>query len=181
MGEARGQVPATGILTALLERALCRIGLVATLLIAAAVVGQAATQPPAPQLDQLGWMAGHWVRHGADGSSSEEFWLAPRARLMPGLNREVTRTGRSFFEFLRIEQREDGRIVYVASPGAGPATEFALTQLDGQRVTFENPAHDFPRSLTYWREGDTLNARAAGQERGVPRQLDYRWTLQRQP
>jgi hypothetical protein len=32
-----------------------------------------------------------------------------------------------------------------------------------QRATFENPQHDFPRKLTYWREGDTLNARAEGQ------------------
>lgn len=126
-------------------------------------------------------MAGHWVRHGADGSSSEEIWLAPRARLMPGLNRAVTVTGRSYFEFLRIEQREDGRIVYVASPGGGPSTEFALSQLEGQRATFANPAHDFPHTLTYWREGDTLHARAEGQERGEPRQLVYRWQLQRNP
>jgi hypothetical protein len=157
-------------------------GLLALLLVVAAPHVGPAAPPAVPQpLSQLAWMAGHWIRHGADGSSSEEIWLAPRARLMPGLNREVTRTGRSQFEFLRIEQREDGRIVYVASPGGGPPTEFALSQIEGQRATFENPTHDFPRTLSYWREGDTLHARAEGQERGVPRQLTYRWQLQRNP
>lgn len=164
-------------------RASNRLGclLLSALLLAAQNAGHAAPKNVAPPLEQLAWMAGHWVRVSAAGESSEEIWLSPRARLMPGLNREVTRSGRSFFEFLRIEQREDGRIVYVASPGGGPSTEFELTQLVDQRATFENPQHDFPRKLTYWREGDTLNARAEGMERGAPRQLDYRWTLQRQP
>ena len=182
MDEARREVSAAGLLTAMCARALRHAGLLALLLfVAAPRVGPAAPPAVLQPLSQLAWMTGHWVRHGDDGSTSEEIWLAPRARLMPGLNREVSAAGRSQFEFLRIEQREDGRIVYVASPGGGPSTEFALSQLDGQHATFENPAHDFPRTLRYWREGDTLHARAEGQERGVPRQLTYRWQLQRNP
>ena len=144
------------------------------------VAGTDAAEPQSLryEIEQLAWMAGHWIRHGDDGRSSEEVWLAPRGRLMPGLNREVSASGRSHFEFLRIEQRDDGRVVYVASPGGGPTTEFTLTRLVDQRAIFENPAHDFPRRLIYWREGDSLNARAEGEERGASRQLEYRWQLQ---
>ena len=100
---------------------------------------------------------------------------------MPGLNREVASNGRTQFEFLRIEQRATGQIVYVASPGGGPTTDFTLTQLGTQRATFENPAHDFPRRLTYWREGNVLHARAEGEDGGKARLLEYRWPLRREP
>jgi hypothetical protein len=49
------------------------------------------------------------------------------------------------------------------------------------RAVFENPAQDFPRRLTYWREGNVLRARAEGSERGRPVTVDYRWTLRREP
>jgi Domain of unknown function (DUF6265)/NAD(P)H-binding len=139
------------------------------------------TNMTAPRIDQLSWMAGHWASSGAAGGWSEEIWLAPQGRLMPGLNREVASNGRTQFEFLRIELRADGQIFYVASPGGGPATDFALTALAGQRATFENPAHDFPRRLTYWREGNILHARAEGEESGKARAIDYRWQLRREP
>ena len=135
----------------------------------------------AVRLDQLAWLAGHWASSGENGGWSEELWLAPQGTLMPGLGREVRASGRSSFEYLRIEQRADGRIVYVASPGGGAATEFVLQSAGGQRAVFANPAHDFPQSLTYWREGSTLRARLEGRERGEPRSVEYRWLLRREP
>jgi len=155
--------------------------LMAMLLVTAPLPGAAASPIGMPPLQQLSWMTGHWVSRSEAGASSEEIWLSPQGGSMPGLNREVTRSGRTHFEFLRIEQRDDGRIVYVASPGGGPSTEFTLTQWDRQSATFENPEHDFPRTLTYWREGDTLHARVVGEERGGARQLLYRWRLRNDP
>ncbi len=134
-----------------------------------------------PRLHQLAWLAGHWASSGERGGWSEEIWLAPQSTLMPGLNREVRESGRTSFEYLRIEQRDDGRIVYVASPGGRTPTEFALVHLESMRVVFENPAHDFPRRLTYWRAGNLLHARAEGIERGRPAALERRWTLRREP
>jgi uncharacterized protein YbjT (DUF2867 family) len=144
-------------------------------------VARGDTNASPPRIDQLSWMAGHWASSGAAGGWSEEIWLAPQGTLMPGLNREVASNGRTQFEFLRIEQRATGQIVYVASPGGGPTTDFTLTQLGTQRATFENPAHDFPRRLTYWREGNVLHARAEGEDGGKARLLEYRWPLRREP
>lgn len=135
----------------------------------------------APRLDQLAWLAGHWASSGENGGWSEELWLAPQGTLMPGLGREVRASGRSSFEYLRIEQRADDRIFYVASPGGGTATEFVLKSMGPQRAVFANPAHDFPQQLTYWREGTTLRALLEGRERGEPRSVEYRWLLRREP
>ena len=68
---------------------------------------------------------------------------------MLGLSRTVA-GGRTYeFEYLRIEQREDG-IYYVAHPKARcPGTDFKMTRLTATEAVFENPAHDFPKRITY--------------------------------
>jgi hypothetical protein len=66
---------------------------------------------------------------------------------MVAVSRE-TRGEQASFEFLRIEQRPDGGLVYLASPGGrAPQTEFRLTTLDTarQRAVFTSLSNDFPR------------------------------------
>jgi hypothetical protein len=65
------------------------------------------------------------------------------------------------FEFLRIVER-DGRLIYIAQPGGRPPTEFAMTAIEKQAVTFENTAHDFPKMIRYTLRADgTLEARVS--------------------
>ena len=92
---------------------------------------------------------------------------------MLGLNRTVSKDGkRVAFEFLRIEQRADGP-VYLASPSGKPATPFRLTAIDGTSAVFENPEHDFPRSIRYTRQADgSLAVHLAGIEKGEPLQQE---------
>jgi hypothetical protein len=89
----------------------------------------------------------------------------------------VTAAGPAFFEYLRIEQREDGP-VYVAQPMGRTATEFPATSVEGWSVTFEKPDHDFPRVIIYHRQEDTLHVRAEGERDGGPLILTWRWKLQ---
>ena len=66
------------------------------------------------------------------------------------------------FEFLRIVER-DGGLVYIAQPNGRPPTEFVLTKIDGASATFENPGHDFPKSIRYARREDgSLEATISG-------------------
>lgn len=121
-------------------------------------------------LEALSWMAGHW----RDGGR-EELWLVPRGGLMLGLNRELRAGAQASFEFLRIEAHADGTLVYLASPGGRAATPFRLTTLGARRAVFTNPTHDFPKILTYWREGESLHARADGVEDGRRLAVEYAW------
>jgi len=140
-----------------------------------ALTPDGAAAPKRSPLDGLAWMAGHWYTD-SDGGSQEELWLAPKATVMPGVSREVSANGRTFFEYLRIESRPDG-IYYIASPGGKPPTEFRLVDSGSERAVFRNPAHDFPRSLAYSREGIVLRARLDGEENGKARVLEYEWRL----
>jgi Domain of unknown function (DUF6265) len=149
----------------------------------AAVLMAAAVLWPAPaglvlaqsrSATSLAWMAGSWSgRDGAD--DHEEHWTAPRGGALVGMHRTV-RDGRMVeFEFIRIEER-DGTLAYVSMPGGkSPATVFTLKSIDGERVMFENLAHDFPQRIIYWKAAGDLGARIEGNLNGKASSMEWRW------
>lgn len=110
------------------------------------LVAAPAAAAPTVRLADLAWLAGHW-RGESDGRVVEEIWLAPRGGVMPGLNRNSTARDAQF-EFLRIVE-EAGALAYVASPGGGATTTFRASAASSSHVRFENPAHDFPKYVSY--------------------------------
>ncbi|HWW62811.1 MAG TPA: DUF6265 family protein, partial [Thermoanaerobaculia bacterium] len=93
------------------------LGAVAALLLASAL--------PAIAADLPSWMAGSWQLKTGD-VTMEEHWTSPGGGVMLGMHRDVTKDGRTSFEFLRIEKKKDGSLVYLAMPGGRPATPFPL-------------------------------------------------------
>ena len=132
-----------------------------------------ASGEPTAQLARLSWMAGAWASQSAD-EWSEEHWLPARGGTMLGVHRDVRGPRTTAFEFLRIEARPDG-LVYLASPGGRPPTEFRAIEVGDERVVFENPRHDFPQRILYWRGKDALHARIEGIDRGQPSSMEWRW------
>jgi hypothetical protein len=128
-----------------------------------------------PTIAELSWLAGSWNGE-SKGIQMEEHWTQPGGNSMVGMHRDVG-TGRTLlFEFLRIEQRGD-QIVYLSMPnGRSPATAFPLKELSGTRVVFENPAHDFPQRIIYWKEGNDLRARIEGTMNGKAGSEEWRWS-----
>jgi hypothetical protein len=81
------------------------------------------------------------------------------------------------FEFLCIVQRNGG-LVYTAMPnGRQPATDFTLTRIETNSVTFENPSHDFPKVIRYTLGADgTLEAVISGTDKQKPVSFKYKRT-----
>ncbi len=127
----------------------------------------------AQDLADLAWLAGSWTERKV-GSNTEEHWLTPSGGLMVGMNRAVRDGAKTSFEFLRIEMRE-GKPAYLASPGGREATVFPMAQAGPERIVFENPAKEFPRRITYWREGELLFARTEGRVRGEEKTEQWRF------
>ena len=97
------------------------------------------------------WMAGCWAGERGGERFHERWVLADEATLLAVAH--TTSGGRmTAFEFLRVIVR-NGTGVYVAQPGGAPPTEFTATTTTGDRIVFENPAHDFPKRVTYRRDG----------------------------
>ena len=91
----------------------------------------------------------------------------------------VSRTMRggvmSAFEFLCIVERNGG-LVYQAMPnGRQPATDFTLTSIESNSLTFENPAHDFPKMIRYTLGPDgTLEAIVSGTAQQKPQTFRFK-------
>ncbi len=146
------------------------------------------TPPAAPAMNEealqaiqkLQWLAdGGWSTSArATGGGADERWLGGASNLLVGIGRTFRQNRVVFFEYLRIEARPDG-LYYVAQLRGNPPIAFKMTKIDDSSVTFENPAHDNPKIITYRLEGrDTLIAELQGDEKGKP--AAQRFTFQRQ-
>ena len=110
----------------------------------------------------LGWLQGHWCQQTDEGLV-EEYWMAPANGESVGLGRTLSGGKTASFEYMRIVRGEGG-LQFIAQPGGAPPTAFAATpgSTAAQRIAFENPEHDFPQRVSYWREGEALMAEISG-------------------
>ena len=127
-------------------------------------------------LAQVAWLAGCWQADGGEAGSVEQ-WMAPAGGAMLGMGRTVKAGRMSTFEFMQIrEAATGGGIEFHAMPaGQAPAT-FPAKAVSAGEVTFENPAHDFPQRIVYWKDGNDLRARIEGTMNGKPGSEEWRWS-----
>lgn len=133
-----------------------------------------AAAPLPATIAQVEWLAGTWI--GTTGTSAfEERWTPPAGGSMLAVAR--TRRGGTMtgFEFLCIVERNGG-LVYQAMPnGRQPATDFTATEVGTNSITFENPAHDFPKKIRYTLGADgTLEAVISGTEAQKPQTFRFK-------
>jgi hypothetical protein len=101
----------------------------------------------AASLAQMSWLSGTWATTGT--ATTEERWTPATGGAMHAVSRTIRGGSLAAFEFLCIAERHGG-LVYTAMPNARtPATDFFLTAIDATSATFENPLHDFPKSIRY--------------------------------
>jgi hypothetical protein len=134
--------------------------------------GIALAQDPAKHAGRTGWLAGCWeLRSGA--RLVEEQWMSPRGGLMMGMSRTSRNDSIVEFEQIRIETRASG-VYFVASPSRQATAEFIATSVTDSSITFENPAHDFPKKISYAQRGaDSLIASIEGPRGGQTRVIRY--------
>lgn len=121
----------------------------------------------------LAWMAGEWVQKSEKETVSET-WQGPAGGMLVATNLTRRASGRTSFEFLRIAETPTG-LSYFAMPGGKPATEFKMKETGAQRIVFENPEHEFPRRILYWRDGEALMARTEGTRGGKDVSEEWRF------
>ena len=134
----------------------------------ASLRAQASASPAAPanaNASALAWLAGCWeLREGA--RVIVEQWMAPSGGVMLGMNHTVSAERSRAFEFMYLGP-VDGRLSFVARPSGQAGATFPVVALDDSSVTFEQPAHDFPKRVEYRRRGsDVLYAQIEGPMNG---------------
>ena len=130
-----------------------------------------AFQAPAPTVKDVAWIAGCWeytrtTRHVA------EHWLPAEGGTMIGVSRTVNNGTTTEWEFLIVREGAKG-LEYVAKPSGQPEATFTAATASATEVVFENPAHDFPKKISYKRDGDSLVASIEGPMNGQMRKIDF--------
>lgn len=104
-----------------------------------------------------GWITGAWAR--SEGNKwADEFWTPPRAGIMIGASRSGVGEKLEFWEHMRIVTETDRTIVFWAIVADQQPVRFVATKNTASEIIFENPAHDYPQRIRYWREGKELKA-----------------------
>jgi len=141
-----------------------------TWLIAAAVLPVVAS--PAT-IDDLAWLSGCWAAANQEPGSGEQ-WMPPAGGTMLGVSRSVHDGKTVAFEFIRIAEQDDGKLVFIASPSGQKAASFSMTGIGDREVIFENPDHDFPQRIIYQLISDQdLLGRIEGTIDGAEKGVDF--------
>ena len=116
------------------------------------------------QLEDLKWLTGCW-KDGKDArKESFEQWTKPVGNAMLGIGATLSKDNKvSSYEYMRIEAKENGDLVFIAKPTDKNESSFTLTSSDEKNLVFENPQLDFPKRVIYRRQKDgSLEARVDG-------------------
>ncbi len=164
-----------------MSRTLLEKGLVlslALLPLSAAPTPRCAPQdaPPGAReiLDSLDWLAGEW-RGKVGENVFEACYTSPEGGEILSCSKEVAGGRAVFYELERFFVRGD-EVVLVPHPAGKASVEFPLADWDpeARKATFANEEHDFPKTLTYQRAGDTrLVITLTGDEGGKARTETY--------
>jgi Domain of unknown function (DUF6265) len=119
------------------------------------------------------FLTGTWS-HTDEKGWSEEYWTPLRADIMLGSSRSGTADTLTFWEQMRIQKEDDGAVVLWATSADQKPVRFEATVSGPNVVVFENPAHDYPQRIHYWREGKSLKAEISLIDGSKPVQFSFR-------
>ena len=117
--------------------------------------------PPSPELSSallpLAWWLGDW-----ESPTGFEHWVAASGAIYG-----IALQDNAQFEVMVIDDGEgggpaDGKLRLFAMPGGMKSVEFGNADVKDTTATFSNPAHDYPKTITYVRDGKQLVATVGG-------------------
>lgn len=125
-------------------------------------------------LSDLTWLEGKWVGITPEGTTFFEKWKLLEGNLLDGEGGEISGSDTIFSEKLKIEQRgEDIFYVPNVKENGGPI-DFKFTGYKQDSVVFENPQHDFPQRVVYFRlPNNKLYACIDGLKAGKYLRIDF--------
>ncbi len=127
----------------------------------------------AQKVTGLAWLAGCWTSEGREAGSGEQ-WTQPAGATMLGMARTVKAGKTVDFEFMRIHEAPDGRLLFTAIPSGQPGATFTQVRMTDSEIVFENTAHDFPQRVTYRRQDEArVMASIEGMRKGVKRVVEF--------
>ena len=102
------------------------------------------------ELEKASWFLGRWENKTPEGTFSEE-WKTENDSVLVGESYFINGKDTLFAETVQLEQQENDLFYIVSVPNQNKEkpVAFKLTSSTSDYLVFENPAHDFPKKITY--------------------------------
>lgn len=108
-------------------------------------------------IKKFAWLQGKWEGSYNEMQTFEE-WQPMNGKSMSGNGGVLSGTDTMFVEKIKMEQR-DGVLYYSATvPGNTGPVEFKFTGFINDSTIFENPEHDFPQRIVYFKNASGFYA-----------------------
>jgi len=142
-----------------------------------AVISAASLDGAKVRVVDLAWMAGTWTSSNEKEGSSEEIWTAPANGTMIGMFRTTSAGKPPLFEFLILEDDEQGVVKRFKHFRAGyqevdkePWT-LRATNVSENKVVFQAMTEGKLKSIIYERQGNRMNVTVNTTRDGKPFQI----------
>ena len=115
------------------------------------------------EFKKLDWLEGIWTRTNVKpGRSGYEKWQKTSSSEWLGFGVNMNGNDTTFVERLKLVIKEDN-IYYVADIVANKEpVYFKLTTITANGFVCENPDHDFPKKISYQKNGNGIKATISG-------------------
>jgi hypothetical protein len=116
------------------------------------------------KIAQANWLVGTWSSTSGE-RSNYELWNKHNDSTYVGRSYSIQNGDTVSAESIKLVQQgeEINYIPTVQGQNNDMPVTFKLVSLDSSKLIFENPAHDFPQIITYWRVSpDSLIAEISG-------------------
>ena len=130
-----------------------------------AIIAQSVTEK---DFNKLSWLEGSWKRTNTkQGRTASESWKKGKGNEWIGVGISLKEKDTVFVEKLRILVK-DNSIYYVADvPENKAPVYFKFIELTNDGFVCENPDHDFPKRISYKKEGNNLKAITSGDGKSI--------------
>ncbi len=117
---------------------------------------------------KLDWLEGTWARtNSKPGRSAHEKWQKISSTEWSGIGVNMKGNDTAFVEKLKLVVKDDN-IYYVADIVENKQPVFfRLTSLTNDGFVCENPQHDFPKKISYQKDGEKIKATISGDGKSI--------------
>ncbi len=111
------------------------------------------------------WLVGNWKRLNNDTEKNTfENWKKETNNRYLGHGFILKGSDTIWQEKMILSLHDSDWELEVKTPGNNDLVKFTLTEHDSNSFLVENPKHDFPKKIKYWKNGAKLNALVTGNE-----------------
>lgn len=113
--------------------------------------------------ENFNWLTGKWKRLNEEaGKETFENWKKQTSNKFLGHGFVMHKLDTVWQEKMILSKIDSTWTLSIKTPGNNDLVKFNLVEYDSNSFTAENPAHDFPKKIKYWKNNEQLYAVVEG-------------------